>query len=145
MRIIDELATKFPGHAHATMYRSQLFNSLGQHQESLALMQYAMKINPERDHWHWMFMGLSLFCLERFVETVDALEQFKALSKFPIGRLFLAAAYAAAGRKEDARSEIDSLGVNVEKLTECSAKYYYRDPSDRERIRMWARKAAQPE
>jgi adenylate cyclase len=145
MRIIDELATKFPGHAHATMYRSQLFNSLGQHQEALALIQYALKINPEHDHWHWNHLGICLFCLERFEEAVDALEQFKALSKFPQGRLFLAAAYAAAERKADARSEIDSLGVDVEKLTECSEKYYYRDPSDRERIRMWARKAAQPE
>jgi adenylate cyclase len=144
-RIVDELATKFPGHAHAAMYRSQLFNSLGKHQEAMELIQYTLKINPEHDHWHWNQLGICLFCLERFEEAIDALEQFKTLSKFPHGRLFLAAAYAAAGRKADARSESDSLGLDVEKLIECSEKYYFRDPSDRERLRMWGRKAAQPE
>ncbi|MDH3690478.1 MAG: adenylate/guanylate cyclase domain-containing protein [Gammaproteobacteria bacterium] len=143
-RIIEALEKKFPGHAHATMYRAQLLNSLGQHQEALELMRYSMEINPEHDHWQWMQIGLCHFCLERFVDAVDAFEQFKAMSKFPRGRLFLAAAYAAAGRKKDARTEIDSLGADVDILTECSTNFSYRVPDDRERIRVWAQKAAQP-
>jgi len=144
MRIVESLAKKFPGHAHATMYRGALLNSLGQHQEALALIQNSMEINPEHDHWQWLHKGICLFCLERFVEAVDALEEFKTMSKFPFGHLHLAAAYAAAGRREDARIESNSLGVDVDKLSDCSA-FYYRDPDDRERLRTWARKAAQRE
>jgi adenylate cyclase len=144
-RVTEELAKKFPSHAFSALYRAKHLNSLGQHQEALELMRYSMELDPEHDRWQWIHLGLCLFCLERFTEAVDAFEQFTAMTKFPIGRLFLAAAYAAAGRKEDARSEIESLDVDVEKLTESSAKYHYRDPSDRERIKMWARKAAQPE
>jgi hypothetical protein len=69
------------------------------------------------------------------------LEQFRVLSKFPMGRLYLAAAYTAAGHKEDARNEIGSLRTNVDKLTECVTKYYYRDTGDRDRFKMWVGKA----
>ena len=94
--------------------------------------------------WPWMNMGLCLFCLERYDEAVHALEQFKTLSKFPFVRLFLAAALAASGRDEEARAEVDSLGPDAEKLM-AAASFLYRDPADRERLTMWARRAGLPE
>ncbi len=102
-----------------------------------------MEINPEYDRWQWIHLGLCLFCLERFTEAVDAFEQFTAMTKFPIARLFLAAAYAAVGRNEDARAEIESLGMKAEKIID-NVEFTYRDPSDRERLRMWVQKATQP-
>jgi len=143
-RIVEDLAKKFPGHAHATMYQGEISSRLGRHEEALALIQHSMAINPEHDHWPWMDMGMCLFCLERYAEAIDALEQFKTLSKFPFVRLFLAAAYAAAGRDEEARAEVGSLGADAGELT-AGVNFCYRDPADRERLVMWAQRAGLPE
>lgn len=72
------------------------------------------------------------------------LEQFKAKSKFPSVRVLLAAAYAVAGRKEDARVEIDSLNGEINKVGERIINFY-RDSRDRERLMKWIRSAAQVE
>jgi adenylate cyclase len=143
-RIVEDLAKKFPGHAHATMYQGEILGLLGKYEEALSLIQLSMDINPEHDQWPWMGMGRCLFCLERYAEAVHALEQFKSLSKFPFLRLFLAAAYAATGRDEDARAEIDSLGPDAGKLT-AGASFVFRHPADRERLITWARRAGLPE
>jgi adenylate cyclase len=143
-RIVEELAKKFPGHDRATMYQGEILSSLGRHEEAVELIQHSMEINPEHDQWDWMNMGMCLFCLERYAEAIDALEQFKTQSKFPFVRLLLAAAYAAAGRAEDARSEVDSLGADAGKLT-AGASLIYRDPTDRQRLVKWTRRAGLPE
>jgi len=91
-----------------------------------------------------MDMGMCLFCLERYADAIDALEQFKTLSKFPFVRLFLAAAYAAAGRDEEARAEVETLGADAGKLT-AGVTFCYRDPADRERLVVWAQRAGLPE
>ena len=142
-RIVEDLAKKFPGHAHATMYQGQILSPLGRHEVALELVQKSMEINPDHDQWHWMNMGMCLFCLERYDEAVHALEQFKTLSKFPFVRLFLAASLAASGRNEEARAEVDSLGPNAGKLN-AAASFLYRGPEDRERLVMWARSAGLP-
>jgi class 3 adenylate cyclase len=143
-RIVEDLAKKFPGHGRATMYQSNLLSSLGRHEEALALAQNSMDINPEHDQWHWLDKGMCLFCLERYAEAIDALERFKTLSKFPFARLVLAAAYAAAGREEEAQAEAASLGTDAGKLI-TGVNICYRDPADRERLVMWARRAGLPE
>lgn len=143
-RIVEDLAKKFPGHAHATMYQGQILSPLGQHEKALKLIQKSMEINPDHDQWHWMNMGMCLFCLERYDEAVHALEQFKTLAKFPFVRLFLAGSLAASGQNEDARAEVESLGPNAGKLN-AVASFLYRDPADRERLLVWARRAGLPE
>ena len=115
----------------------------GRHDEALPLIQQSMDINPEHDQWHWMFKGTCLFCLERYGEAIDALEQFKTLSKFPYARLVLAAAYAAAGRDDEARAEVETLGADAGKLASAAA-IVYREPADRERLLTWARRAGLP-
>ena len=144
-RIIDDLAKKFPDHVIATLYRAKLLNSLGQHQEALELVECSMEISPVYAQWQWAHLGLCHFCLEHFSEAIYAFEQFKAVTMFPMINPFLAAAYAAAGRTDDARAEINSLGDDVEKLIECSNTFYFCEPGDRERLRMWVQKAAQTE
>ena len=143
-RIVEDLAKKFPGHDRATMYQGEILSSLGRHEEALEFSQHSMEINPEHDQWHWMNMGMCLFGLERYAEAIDALEQFKTLSKFPFVRLFLAAAYAAAGRSEEARAEVETLGADAGKLI-AGASFIYCQPADRERLVMWARRAGLPE
>jgi class 3 adenylate cyclase len=143
-RIVEDLARKFPGHAHATMYQGEILSPLGQHEEALELVKQSMEINPDHDQWHWMNMGMCLFCLERYDEAVHALEQFKTLSKFPFVRLFLAASLAASGRDEEARAEVDSLGPDAGKLT-AAASFLYLNSADRERLVTWARRAGLPE
>ena len=142
-RIGEDLARKFPGHAHATMYRGEILGSLGRHEEALDLVQHSMAINPQHDQWHWMYRGMCLFCLERTAEAIHALEQFRTLSKFPFVRLFLAAAYAAAGRDEEARAEVEALGPDAGKLA-AAASFLYREPKDRDRLLKWARRAGLP-
>jgi predicted Zn-dependent protease len=139
-RVVEELAKKFPGHSRATGYQGQILNSLGRHKEALGFIRRAMEINPEHDHWHWMNMGMCLFCLERYTEAIDPLEQFKTLSKFPFVCLFLAAAYAAAGRDEEALAEVASLGGALGKLS-AGANLWFRDPADRERLVRWSHRA----
>jgi adenylate cyclase len=143
-RIVKDLAKKFPGHAHATMYQGEILSPLGQHEKALELVQKSMEINPDHDQWHWMNMGMCLFCLERYDEAIHALEQFKTFSKFPFVRLFLAASLAASGRDEEARAEVSSLGPDAGNLN-AVASFLYRDPGDRERLIMWARRAGLPE
>ncbi len=138
--IVEDLAKKFPGHDRATMYQSNLIDSLGRHEEALELAQNSMDINPEHDQWPWLTKGMCLFCLERYADAIDALEQFKTLSKFPFARLVLAAAYAAAGREEEAQAEAASLGTDAGKLI-TGVNICYRDPADRERLIMWSRRA----
>ncbi len=142
--VIEELAKKFPGHAEAARYRADLLNKLGQHQEALELMQYSMEVNPEYDQWTWMNLGTCLFCLERFDEAIDAFEQFNARSKFPDSRLFLAAAYAAVGRKEDARAEIEPLSKDTDNAID-RLSFRYRNPADLERWKMWVQQAVKSE
>lgn len=144
-RVVEELAKKFPSHAHSTLYRSGLLNSLGQHQEALELAEQSVKIDPHHGHWFtWALKGRCLFCLERYAEAIDALELFMTLSKFPGFRLVLAAAYAAAGRDEDARTEVESLGADAWKLT-AGVYIHFRDPADRERLAIWSQRAGLPE
>jgi adenylate cyclase len=143
-RIVEDLAKKFPGHAHATLYQGEILCLLGQNEEALSLIRRSMDINPEHDQWPWMAMGRCLFGLERYAEAVHAFEQFKSLSKFPFLRLNLAAAYAASGHDEEARAEIDSLGPDAGKLT-AGAPLIFRHPADRERLIMWSRRAGLPE
>jgi class 3 adenylate cyclase len=133
-RIVEDLARKFPDHAHATMYRGEILGSLGRHEEALELLQHSMDINPEHDQWHWMYRGMCLFCLERTAET---------LSKFPFVRLFLAASYAAMGRDEEARAEVESLGPDAGMLAAVAA-FLDREPADRDRLLMWAKRAGLP-
>jgi TolB-like protein len=127
-RIVEDLAKKFPGHDRATLYQGAILSSLGRHEEALGFTQHSTGINPEHDQWPWMSMGMCLFCLERTDEAIHALEQFKTLSKFPFVRLFLAAAYAAAGRAEEA----------------AVASFFFREPADRERLLKWAKRAGLP-
>ncbi len=142
-QIVEDLARKFPDHAHATMYRGAVLSALGRHNEGLDLIQHSMDINPEHDQWHWMFEGMCLFCLERYAEAAQDLEQFKTLSKLPFIRLYLAAAYAAAGRAEEARAEVEGLAPDAGKLL-ATASFLYRDPADRERLIGWAKRAGLP-
>jgi adenylate cyclase len=138
--VIDELAKKFPGHAEAARYRADLLNKLGQHQEALELIQYSMEINPEYDQWTWMNLGTCLFCLERFDEAIDAFEQFNAKSKFPNSRFYLAAAYAAVGRRKDAWAQIEPLSKHTDKAID-RLTFSYRNPDDLKRWKMWVREA----
>ena len=140
VRISEELANKFPGHDRAIMYRGEVLSVVGRHQEALELAQHSMEVNPEHDQWIWEFKGKCLFCLERYAEAIDALEQFRSLSKFPFSRLMLAAAYAAAGREDEARIEVESMGADAGKLTRC-VSFVFRDPADRRRLIEWARHA----
>jgi len=143
-RVADDLAKKFPGHDRATMYQGEVLSSFGQHQEALELARHSMEINPEHDQWIWEYKGKCLFCLERYAEAIDALEQFRTLSKFPFVRLMLAAAYAAVGRDEEAHAEVESLGADAGKLT-GGASFIFRDSADRERLVEWARRAGLPD
>jgi class 3 adenylate cyclase/TolB-like protein/tetratricopeptide (TPR) repeat protein len=140
-RIVEELAKKFPDHAHATMYQGDLLTSLGRHDEALVLIDQAMRINPEHDHWPWMFKGICLFCLEQFRGAIEALETFKASAKFPFVRLVLAAAYVAAGRDEEARTELAPLRGDADILAARSS-LIFRQAADRERLAFWVSKAA---
>jgi tetratricopeptide (TPR) repeat protein len=91
-----------------------------------------------------MNLGMCLFCLERFDEAIDAFEQFNARSKFPDSRLFLAAAYAAVGRKEDARAEIEPLSKDADNAID-RLSFRYRNPVDLERWKMWVQQAVKSE
>lgn len=142
-QVVEELSRKFPGHDRPTMYQAFILDGLGHHERAFELIERAIELNPNHDQWDWLNKGKILFSLERYNEAVLPLEQCKALSKFPFFLIFLSAALAACGRDEDARAEVKALGTCAGKLT-AAATYFYRDPTDRERLIKWGRRAGLP-
>jgi predicted Zn-dependent protease len=120
----------------------------GQREKAIEMAHKAMRLNPHNPSWYVMQYGQILFDDRRHGEAVRALESVRGFGTMWID-LYLAASHMALGHSEAARSAITRAlkrdpSASVEKWT-IKERTPYKDPSDRERLRDYLRKAGLPE
>ena len=78
--------------------------SIGRPEEALSILEAAMSRDPFSPTWMWEFRFTALFHLKRYDEAIAALRNMAMFHSWHYA--YLAAAYAHAGRMEDARREL---------------------------------------
>ncbi|MCB1753157.1 MAG: tetratricopeptide repeat protein [Gammaproteobacteria bacterium] len=97
-------------YANAHVLLATLLYYTGRPQEGLEKIKRAMQLNPHHPYNYPFHLGQAYFILGRYPEAIEAFEQ--GLGTNPSSermRAWLAAAYAQAGRTEDARWEAEQL------------------------------------
>jgi tetratricopeptide (TPR) repeat protein len=103
-----------------------------------------MRLNPHHPYNYPFHLGQAYFILRRYPEAIDAFEQ--GLASNPASErlhVWLAAAYAQAGRDEDAGWEVEQvLAANPEfSLQRIREAFPFQDPADLEHLLTALRKA----
>jgi adenylate cyclase len=75
--------------------------------EALQVLDVAMRRDPFAATWVWEMRFYALFHLKRYEESIAALRNVATFSFWQFG--YLAAAFALAGRLEEARREMAQL------------------------------------
>ncbi len=137
-----------PNYADAHAFISHLYVGIGKPDKALAAIASAIRLNPQYPFWYIRNRGLIQFFRGDHASAIADLEQ--ALEKNPttfISRYWLAAAYAEAGRQDDADWQIEELGAlgfdsDVQEVLDVSNTYH---PPYLRRLRANLRKAGVPE
>jgi TolB-like protein/DNA-binding winged helix-turn-helix (wHTH) protein/Tfp pilus assembly protein PilF len=124
-------------YANAHVLLATLLYYTGRPQEGLERIKKAMKLNPHHPYNYPFHLGQAYFILGRYQEAIEALEQ--GLGTNPSSermRVWLAAAYAQAGREEDAKWEAEQvLALNPDfSLQRIRQAFPFKDPADIERF-----------
>lgn len=126
-----------PSYANAHVLLATLLYYAGRPREGLEKIKRAMTLNPHHPYNYPFHLGQAYFVLERYQEAIEALEQ--GLETNPSSermRVWLAAAYARAGREEDANWEAEQvLALNSDfSLQRIQQAFPFKDPADMERF-----------
>jgi tetratricopeptide (TPR) repeat protein len=133
-----------PNYADAYAYLSLLYLGVGKPKDALAAIKSAMKLNPQYPFWYIRNRGLIQYMQGDYdAAIVDLNRAVEQNSTTFMGHWWLAAAYARAGREEDAAwqlDEIQTLGevFTILQLIELSIIHY---PPYVERLTEGLRKA----
>ena len=124
-------------YANAHVLLATLLYYTGRPREGLERIKKAMKLNPHHPYNYPFHLGQAYFILGRYQEAIEALEQ--GLGTNPSSermRVWLAAAYAQAGREEDAKWEAEQvLALNPDfSLQRIQQAFPFKDPADIERF-----------
>jgi adenylate cyclase len=119
--------------AHVLLATMSYFN--GRPEVGLKLMRRAIALNPNHPFNYSFHLGQVYYILKRYGEAIDALN--RVLESNPAAErahLWLAAAYAQAGRSDDARWEVEQVlaadpGVSLHQLRQS---YPFTNPADLE-------------
>jgi len=133
-----------PNYANAHVLLATLLYYAGRPQEGLEGIRRAMRLNPHHPYNYPFHLGQAYFILRRYPEAIDAFEQ--GLASNPASErlhVWLAAAYAQAGRDEDAGWEVEQvLAANPEfSLQRIREAFPFQDPADLEHLLTALRKA----
>jgi adenylate cyclase len=133
-----------PNYANGHVLYATLLYYAGRPQEGLERMQMAIRLNPHHPYNYPFHLGQAYFVLARYDEAIEAFE--RGLNSNPASerlRVWLAAAYAQAGRIDDARWEIDQvLAANPEfSLQRIKGVFPFTDAADLERFLQGLRQA----
>jgi adenylate cyclase len=123
-------------------------NYAGRPVESLAAVRKAMRLNPRYPFLYRWNVGHSYMLMERYDEAIEAFESVVAVNpEFPVAHLTLAAAYAQAGRIEDAEWEAEEIRTLLPGFTieQDRPRHPYLNPADMERYLQGLRLAGLPE
>jgi len=107
-----------PNYADAYAYLSLLYLGVGKPGEALSAIQTAMRLNPRYPFWYIRNRGLISYMEGKYKPAIADLEE--SVEQNPttfIGRWWLAAAYAQAGRQEDADWQVEEIRVLREEFT----------------------------
>lgn len=120
-----------------------LFYYTGKPEEGLAMIEKAEKVNPVYPSNYPFHKGQALFILKRYDEVIETLE--KGLAQNPTSqrlRVWLAAAYAQAGRTEDAEWEAEQILLSDPnfRLGPLTHIFPFKDPADLEQFNVALRK-----
>lgn len=120
-------------YANAHVLLATLLYYTGRPREGLEKIKKAMQLNPHHPYNYPFHLGQAYFILGRYQEAIEALEQ--GLGTNPSSermRVWLAAAYAQAGREEDAKWEAEQvLALNPDfSLQRIRQAFPFKDPAD---------------
>lgn len=107
-----------PNYAGALVLQASLLYSTGKHQEGLQLIKRAIALNPHHPYNYSFHLGQAHYLLHQYDDAVEAFN--RVLASNPAverAHLWLAAAYAQAGMKDDAEWEIQQVLAANPKLS----------------------------
>ncbi len=137
---LDEVARAIelkPSYADAYALLGWVLHFAGRPQEGLVAMKQAIDLNPNVPGAYRMVQGALRYALEEFAEAIQMLElAVEGNPNYQLARVFLAAAYAAAGHEEEANWQISEiLTLNPDfSLADVERGAPFRDPIYRERF-----------
>ena len=137
---LDELARAVelkPSYADAYALTAWVLHFAGRPQQGLAAMRQAIDLNPRVPGAYQMVEGALHYELGKHAEAVRLLElAVQNNPNYQLARVFLAAAYAASGKVEEAAWQIDEILTLNPSFTLAAVEHAapIRDPEYRERF-----------
>lgn len=133
-----------PNYANAHVLLATLPYYAGRPEEGLERIRRAIQLNPHHPYNYPFHLGQAYFILRRYPEVIEAFEQ--GLASKPASermRVWLVAAYAQAGRDEDAGWEVEQVLANNPEfsLERIRQAFPFKDPEDLEHLLDGLRKA----
>ncbi len=109
---VQKAITIAPTYADGYGLLALINNQLGNGEEAARLITKGMKLDP---HYSWDYpyiLGRAYYVMGRYEDAVKTLQVALRRNEQAVNpRLFLAASYVALGRMNDARWEIDQIGI----------------------------------
>lgn len=136
-----------PNHSLAKASLAMILNYSGEPERAITSVREAMRLSPHYPDWFAGELGRGLVLTRRYDEAVQALKL--RLERNPTSseaQILLAAAYAAAGREEEARAALSTFLAERPSYTveHYAAGEFYRDRADLNRFLDALRKAGLP-
>ncbi len=133
-----------PNYANAQVLLATLFYYAGRPAESVARLKQAMRLNPHHPFNYQFHLGQAYFVLRDYDKAIEALRA--GIESNPASErlhIWLAAAYAQAGRMDDADWEAEQVRIlNPDfSLAAIAEAFPFKDPGDREHFVAALRKA----
>jgi TolB-like protein/DNA-binding winged helix-turn-helix (wHTH) protein/tetratricopeptide (TPR) repeat protein len=133
-----------PNYANAHVLLATLFYYAGRPAESVERLKQAMRLNPHHPFNYQFHLGQAYFVLRDYDKAIEAL--LSGVESNPASErlhIWLAAAYAQAGRMEDAGWEAEQVRIlNPDfSLAAIAEAFPFKDPGDRDHFVGALRKA----
>lgn len=124
-----------PNYAGAHVLQATLLYFNGQAQEGLQLMKRAIALNPHHPFNYSFHLGQAHYLLHQYADAIEAFNQVLASNPaVERAHLWLAAAYAQAGMKDDAEWEVEQVLTTNPQLSmeRIRSSYPFTNSSDLE-------------
>jgi adenylate cyclase len=133
-----------PSYANAFVLLATVYYYTGDPEKGLEQMQKAIRLNPHHPHNYPFHLGQAYFVLHRYDEAIAAFQ--RGLEQHPNSerlRIWLAAAYAQAGKIDEAKWEAEQLLVDDPEFSvgRIERVFPFSDPKDLEHFLDGLRKA----
>jgi adenylate cyclase len=120
----------------------------GRAKEALVQLQTAFRLDPKPPNFYFLYLGIAYYNTDMHEKAISALKNGLGLAPHSVPHhLWLAAAYTASGRENEARAEADEVRKLAPKMSINTASRWFpfKNPADLERFLNDLRKAGLPE